>query len=161
MRNFEQSQFQLVVRNMVSVSDRKPSIVCHTELWYDWTVGNQSRRCVPVLYLWLWTTRPHQRGWQTASTSHILRHMSFSHWLVPARPHTLSVGYGSLEWLQTPAGMGQPEGAWLHSVMAGEDVSPSIQPLLGPHGQALSWHSFSLFKIRYPLFKIRWHTLID
>lgn len=34
--------------------------------------------------------------------------------------------------------MGQPEGAWLHSAMAAEDVSSSIQPLLGPHGFALN-----------------------
>lgn len=35
---------------------------------------------------------PHQRGWQTASRSHMLWHMSFTHRLLPTPPHTLSAG---------------------------------------------------------------------
>lgn len=123
-----------------------------TVLLYD-TLSLTSREDVSqVLYLAMekvWRMGcgpPEQRGWQTASRSHMLWHMSSSHRPLPARPHVLSIGCGRLEWVQTEAGMGRPEGAWLHSVMAGEDVS-SIQPLLGSHEQGAQLALIPLFEL--------------
>lgn len=121
-----------------------------TQCIWQWTLNGlrywtsiyiQSSRCVPVLQLKLGKQEGGQAvGQQTRKGDR----QSAEHKCCDICPlHAASsLLLNTLSWVWMPgqARMGQPEGSWLRSVVEGEDVTFSFQPLLGPHGRAISWH---------------------